>query len=53
MEKSIVAQVVVLLIVTGSLGGMFVYTDIYDDVQAKIVETRPAVPIVFLDPKKS
>lgn len=39
MEKLIVAQVVVLLIVTGSLGGMFVYTDIYEDVQAKIVET--------------
>ena len=39
MEKLIVAQVVVLLIVTGSLGGMFAYTDIYDDVQAKIVET--------------
>jgi len=39
MEKLVVLQVAVFLVVTGSLGGMFVYTDIYEDVQSKIVET--------------
>jgi hypothetical protein len=39
MEKLIVAQIAVFLIFTGSFGGMFVYTDIYEDVQSKIVET--------------
>jgi len=39
MEKFVVLQIAVFLVITGSLGYMFVYTDIYDDVQSKIVET--------------
>jgi len=39
MERIIIAQIAVFLIVTGSFGGMFLYTDVYEDVQAKIVET--------------
>ena len=39
MEKLVVVQIAVLIVISGSLGGMFVYTDIYEDVQSKIVET--------------
>ena len=39
MEKLIVIQVALFLVVSGSFGGMLIYTDIYEDVQSKIVET--------------
>ncbi|KYK25331.1 hypothetical protein AYK24_05165 [Thermoplasmatales archaeon SG8-52-4] len=39
MNKFLVIQVIVFLLIAGSLGGMLAYTDIYDDVQSGIVET--------------
>ncbi|KYK29970.1 hypothetical protein AYK20_09445 [Thermoplasmatales archaeon SG8-52-1] len=39
MEKILVIQVIVFLLIAGSLGGMLAFTDIYDDVQSGIVET--------------
>ena len=40
MNKTVLLtiQVCAIIIISGSLGGMLVYTDIYDDVQSKIVE---------------
>ena len=37
MEKMLVIQITALLIVSGSLGGMFVFTDVYDEVYTRIV----------------
>lgn len=39
MNKLLVIQVIVFLLIMGSLGGMLAFTDIYDDVQSGIVET--------------
>jgi len=37
MKKMLAIQIVALILVSGSLGGMFVFTDVYDDVHARIV----------------
>jgi hypothetical protein len=39
MEKLFVFQIAALLVVSGTFGGMIIFTDIYEDVQSKIVET--------------
>jgi hypothetical protein len=38
MKKLLVFQISALIIISGSLGGMLYFTDIYDDVQSTIVE---------------
>ncbi len=37
MKKMLVLQIVMLLLFSGALGGMFVYTNVYDDVKSGIV----------------
>jgi hypothetical protein len=39
MKKMVVIQVIVFLLIAGSLGSMLAFTDIYKDVQSGIVET--------------
>lgn len=39
MNKMLVIQITAFLLIAGSLGGMLAFTNIYEDVQAKIVET--------------
>ena len=39
MKKMLVIQVIVFLLIAGSLGSMLAFTDIYEDVQSGIVET--------------
>jgi hypothetical protein len=38
MKKIFALQIAMLLVFTGSLGALFLYTDVYDEVQRKIVE---------------
>lgn len=39
MKKIIIVQMIVFLVISSSLGGMLFFTDIYEDIQSKIVET--------------
>ena len=37
MEKILTLQITALVLISGALGGMFVFTDVYDDVHTRIV----------------
>jgi len=37
MKKMIVIQISALLLISGGLGGMFLFTDVYEEVQSNIV----------------
>ena len=52
MKKLLVIQVCILLLVSGALGGMFYFTDIYDDVHSTIVEVL-CLSCIKLQPKTS
>jgi len=52
MKKMLVIQVSMLLLVSGALGGMLYFTDIYDDVQSTIVEIL-CLSCIKLQPKTS
>jgi len=50
MKKLLVFQISAFIIVAGSLGGMFAFTDIYDDVHSRIVSVL-CLSCIKLDPK--
>ena len=52
MKKLLVIQITAFLLVSGTLGGMFVFTDIYDEVQSSIVSVL-CLSCLKLDPKTS
>lgn len=52
MKKILVVQISFLLIISGTLGGMFLFTDIYEEVQSSIVEIL-CLSCIKLNPKTS
>lgn len=52
MKKMLVIQISLLLLVSGSLGGMLYYTDIYEEIQGGIVEVL-CLSCIKLNPKTS
>ena len=50
MKKILAFQIGIFIIVAGALGGMLLYTDVYDDVQSGIVEVL-CLSCIKLDPK--
>ena len=50
MKKLFVLQISAFVLISGALGGMLVYTDVYDEVQSRIVEVL-CLSCIKLDPK--
>ena len=50
MNKMLVLQISVLMIVSGSLGGMLVFTDVYEEVHSGIVSVL-CLSCLKLEPK--
>ena len=50
MEKIVAIQITALLIIAGSLGGMLVFTDVYDEIKARIVSVL-CLSCIKLEPK--
>jgi len=50
MKKMLAIQITALLLISGSLGGMLVFTDIYDEINARIVSVL-CLSCVKLEPK--
>jgi len=50
MRKMFVIQIGILLLISGGLGGMFLFTDVYEDVQANIVSVL-CLSCLKLEPK--
>jgi len=50
MKKMLAIQITALLPISGSLGGMLVFTDVYDEVNARIVSVL-CLSCIKLEPK--
>lgn len=50
MKKMLAFQITVLVLIAGSLGGMFAFTDIYDEIHARIVSVL-CLSCLKLEPK--
>lgn len=49
MHKILAVQIAILILVSGALGGMLVFTDVYDDVESAIV-TRTCFSCIKMNP---